>query len=603
MSKKLDPKTPPPEAPQAPAPPQTPAPMPPGITPVMWAGIGGAFILIVAVGLAIGYFAGQSTDIIVSDENINDNNQHVTDVPKENPVGETQAEKAGINVDQEVTEIHGDAIVLDDIAWQEYVDDENPFIFDATARDGFMDRLIGVVNTGEYAGYEVHIATLVSQGMGSGNLWTYLEKDGAPIVVQKYSAETGKEYWANESLVSYTVDYRVSIPEIEAPAHVKTPEGIVLERQSNRVGVWGNVLFSEFEDLIPLFIDDQSGFEVFQEKVVNSAAFFVKLPDGTLAKYKYRIPFQSDAGTKVTLNGEPNFVSYTSVGIGGCGPTSYQDVVLEDQLDRSDLKKIGEVTHSLGTKLENTDILGFKIFKHPMLSETFEMRASGYEVTTGEELSYGDFLDLTPLFFWEDPFGRLVRFTHPSLQPIAECGKPVIYLYPEETTDVSVQVAPNGGFTLTEPEYGRGWNVTAEPNGQLTNLSDGTQWSYLFWEGHAETNIATERRGFVVAPGEVEEMLEEKLSALGLQGQEIADFTEFWVPKMQRYPYYFVTFYTNEFLDSGAPLKVDPQPDTIIRIMMDYKPLMREIDVEPLPIVTPERNGFTVVEWGGVLRK
>ena len=187
--------------------------------------------------------------------------------------------------------------------------------------------------------------------------------------------------------------------------------------------------------------------------------------------------------------------------------------------------------------------------------------------------------------------------------PMVECGKPVIYLYPEETTDVSVEVFPNGGFTITEPDYGNGWNVAAQPNGQLTNLADGTQWSYLFWEGHGEANVPTERRGFVVEPHEVEGMLTEKLGALGLNQQETADFIEFWAPKMQRYPHYFVTFYTNEFLDSLAPLRVDPQPDSIIRIMMDYRPLMRSIEVEPLPIETPARNGFTLVEWGGVLTK
>jgi hypothetical protein len=35
---------------------------------------------------------------------------------------------------------------------------------------------------------------------------------------------------------------------------------------------------------------------------------------------------------------------------------------------------------------------------------------------------------------------------------------------------------------------------------------------------------------------------------------------------------------------------------------MDYKGLDEKINVPNLEIKTPERNGFTAVEWGGVLK-
>ena len=47
------------------------------------------------------------------------------------------------------------------------------------------------------------------------------------------------------------------------------------------------------------------------------------------------------------------------------------------------------------------------------------------------------------------------------------------------------------------------------------------------------------------------------------------------------------------------PLEINPVPDTLIRVMMEYKPLNREIKVVEQQLVTPERNGFVVVEWGG----
>jgi len=51
-----------------------------------------------------------------------------------------------------------------------------------------------------------------------------------------------------------------------------------------------------------------------------------------------------------------------------------------------------------------------------------------------------------------------------------------------------------------------------------------------------------------------------------------------------------------------APLHITPQPDTVIRVLMDFSPLDAPIDVEGFTIHTPQRTGFTVTEWGGVIQ-
>lgn len=58
-------------------------------------------------------------------------------------------------------------------------------------------------------------------------------------------------------------------------------------------------------------------------------------------------------------------------------------------------------------------------------------------------------------------------------------AKPVIYLYPKETTQVHVKLDYNGRLTCTWPEYADGWTVTARPDGSLTT-EDGNSYSYLF---------------------------------------------------------------------------------------------------------------------------
>ena len=46
------------------------------------------------------------------------------------------------------------------------------------------------------------------------------------------------------------------------------------------------------------------------------------------------------------------------------------------------------------------------------------------------------------------------------------------------------------------------------------------------------------------------------------------------------------------------PLTIKPEPDTTIRVLMEYKGLENSIKVEE-SLETPRRKGFVAVEWGG----
>jgi len=110
-------------------------------------------------------------------------------------------------------------------------------------------------------------------------------------------------------------------------------------------------------------------------------------------------------------------------------------------------------------------------------------------------------------------------------------------------------------------------------------------------------------KGFVVADRNVSKFLKEKLAVLGLNEKETADFMEFWYPKFDNAPYYYITFMEKSEFDKLAPLSVTPAPDSVIRVYMDYAPLMKPVKVEAPTLKTPVRSGFTVVEWGGALHR
>lgn len=182
----------------------------------------------------------------------------------------------------------------------------------------------------------------------------------------------------------------------------------------------------------------------------------------------------------------------------------------------------------------------------------------------------------------------------------AEMGKPVIYLYPEKAMNVYVNVKPTDGISKSEPAIKDGWNVRAEPNGILTNLADSKVYPYLFWEGFA-SHFVTPKEGFVVAKNDVSKFFDEKLATLGLNKQEIADFKDFWTPKLAAKPYYFITFIDKQSLDAYAPLTVSPSPDSIIRVFFDHQGLDKKVTVPEQKLTPGVRKGFALIEWGGRL--
>lgn len=46
-------------------------------------------------------------------------------------------------------------------------------------------------------------------------------------------------------------------------------------------------------------------------------------------------------------------------------------------------------------------------------------------------------------------------------------------------------------------------------------------------------------------------------------------------------------------------LDITPKPDSMLRVMMLYKPLDKPIKIGEQKLKPFERKGFTVIEWGG----
>ncbi len=408
---------------------------------------------------------------------------------------------------------------------------------------------------------------------------------------------------------------KISVKEFEYPTEIKDAKGNVFSLDKYSFAFFDQSrLKSAFKhsQLGEIWLTDSAKAE--DENITNSAlnnnsnidifkrgGFYAKLSDGTVVTYSLKLDFFKGADDsrfeqlQATLNGGmANTVEYEK-NPSGCGSGAYvYDKTSEINLT-NDLIGIGKTARG-------DTIYGFKNVNNPILKDYYE---NNYWVEDGQEKKNPeDFLKMNPIVFWADFFGRILAFYRGDIIPPAECGKPVIYLYPEKPMNVSVQVFPGNGFSYTDPEYKNGWNVFADTKSNLRNIADGKTYPYLFWEGAGKTPYETPKQGFVVAKDDLNNFFDEKLFQLGLIEKERNDFKEFWIAKMleNEKPYYFVTFLSKRYMDNLAPLSIVPKPDTVIRVLMDYRGLDEYMEVPGFAIKTPQRKGFTAVEWGGFLK-
>ena len=104
--------------------------------------------------------------------------------------------------------------------------------------------------------------------------------------------------------------------------------------------------------------------------------------------------------------------------------------------------------------------------------------------------------------------------------------------------------------------------------------------------------------GFVVKGSDTATFLQEKLSFMGLTPREYNEFIVYWLPQMQSNEYNLISF-QGEMYENYAMLNITPAPDSILRIFMAFKPIKEAFDIPEQELKPFERNGFTVIEWGG----
>lgn len=494
---------------------------------------------------------------------------------------------------------------------------------------------LGTVSGETYNGRDLVMTTVPLMGMGTYYESYYIIRDPAgvekPMLLDKHSRVVGwglgtDSRTAAESLgetrlaklSGYVIDTEAVIPElIIETAFVDPPPG----NEFAFVGYWQR-LYSDvaisltsatesvsLSDGKTLFLHnpkvDVDGNILEGQTEVGKNLFFLVDEDGRVLFYDLIVPFfanEVDDGYTNPSTGVPNVVwsdgstntaTYLKGAVGGCGFTTVTHVISQSVVDTLGLQQAGVgIVPGTGRELPVYEPASYEI----------DYYADAFNVVTWESeepKSYADFSH--PYFYFQDTLGRWIEFMSNEIIPPAECGKPVVYLYPESQMDLSVFVNPRGGFTYTEPDYGNGWNVTAYPDGHIVNRADGVTYPYLFWEGRGGI-YSSPSTYWVVKKADVESFLRGTLLKMNLTQNESDDFIEFWLPRMQTAPYYKIGFHDTRVMDALAPLSFSIAPDNVFRILMDYVELQTpEPSKPPARLPRANRDGFEVIEWGGVL--
>lgn len=535
-----------------------------------------------------------NTNALITNENINQENATTTTSGENEIMVNWLAAPVKINT----------ANIIDISTVRDYIDKNQDLKNIYQTAENYLTSFdvsqTGIVDKGKYANQPIYLVN--AYGMDFNGSWIVIKNNDDLSLLSKHSSPT-------TGLPSklFVPDSDSQIMNLETPDTIQLSDGTILSKIDNKNSMQ---FFNNYPSKVVAKYDGDK--DLF---LTNNGCLVLPAQDGTLRSYQLKVDFLGVMGSSdlshmlpykldFTFNdGKSNTREYVinNYELGCYNYANYINSV--DQLVKIGTTKSGQNIYEL--KDVDTQSTGEYGDKYSILRTMYDNYYPGFDEKTQKELpkiAWQKFLTDKPLIFWQTPFGKFIVFQNSKYAPIAEMGKPVVYLYPTKTTDVTVKVNPTGGFTKTEPAYGNGWQVKAEPNGNLYNYQDKKNYPYLFWEGYS-LNYAMSNEGFVVAKNDVNKFLREKLAIQGLNEKEINDFMEFWLPRMQSDPYYFVTFVPQAEFDKMAPLTVSPRPDTVIRVFMDFKALEKPISVKEQKLTTPKRSGFTVVEWGGEMQK
>lgn len=466
-------------------------------------------------------------------------------------------------------------------------------------------RNIGTIQSGPLAGkelYQLVDKTIYEYDKSSITIYQalnelYLVRNGKELIVINLPEDLPDGVWR----VADPDRKRAKLPIFEGISKITAYQNffiqqlwpvpvVTFENTAAVLAFQGNVAITRDQSFRKIFTHPTEG--DFYVRQPDDGSFWRFNANNSAALFAYRYDFEVMLqGNKIAMDDYTPSTNFECTG----NPQDFAHVLTPDP---SRLTEIGST--------ETGDVIyGFASDQDEILRKEYDDLKEAYteygDAYTEPFKSFSEFLASKPMFLWKDPFGRYLRFIKREYLRPANC-EPIVYVYGDEASTLSITIDEKVQLLQTIPRYHGGWNVSPNDNGTLKDLSTFKNHESIFWEGISD-HLPPLKKGFVVAQHELPGFFDDHLSALGLNAKEIEDFKLAWLKELRESAYYFIGFYEQSVIDRYAPLRFNPQPETIIRVLMDYRPLKAPVPVEnPVLRSVPVRTGLTVVEWGGLKR-
>lgn len=489
-----------------------------------------------------------------------------------------------------------------------------------------------VIQSGPYAGYTQVLATRTYDGpsIEGPGVFAFITKDFKTfLVTMQYSLSPTPWERFNKNVVTGVADFNISHPAkiqyggLTYGRHeIYQPDlQYVYNTKGSRLFKFGDL--SAYAEMIR-YGNSNEGLGTY---VQGTSRLLVEDSFGVIFAYSPIPKGEEYSGVyfdKTDFRDIQNsYAQYGDVIPSSCGMPRGNKVL--KNIDDTDVEKVGELKNG-------TNLYALKDKNHLFYKEQFELKITN-QLAYFESLnpdrpkvpSYEEYITKNPVLLYKDIWGRWNIIGEFDYRVDAGCGKPVIYLYPEKATDVSVSFINSVKLGVNIPTYSNGWKVTAYPDGTLVDLQKektdcslidvskhGSEYAgdacktgmypYIYWAGDVDASYPMLNEGFVVAQKDLKKTLEEKLSAIGLSEKETTDMLEYWYPYLleKNFPFYRLTFFQNKEMNTFVPMNVSPRPQTVIRVFLDWEGLSEKVVIKPQVLNHIERKGFTLVEWGGL---
>ena len=190
------------------------------------------------------------------------------------------------------------------------------------------------------------------------------------------------------------------------------------------------------------------------------------------------------------------------------------------------------------------------------------------------------------------------KFVDTVLVNWVQVDKPNIYLYPDSTINVCVELEfPQGGEIIKSiPGYTGKWCVSIDSLGIIDE-----KYEYLFYES-IQPDVWQYETGWCIKKDRLKNFFETNMKNYHFSDKEINDFISYWIPRLTDSNYYRIYPQRNAQIDRVIRLNFSVQPDHVFRLFYGLVGTEEYIQLKEPEMDKINRNGFSVVEWGVFLK-